>query len=391
MTLSNSRIEHFFSLWLLFGLLLYVCGFFLAPSSKSQYLTLYIGLILPTLYFSFFHFRSYYLSNNRRLLWLLLVLVLLYLPSAWVATDVVDTLRKNLKGVLLVLSLALAVYHLSCRWPNIYQALPTLLLASSITALALYFVAFSQSGQLPHGTPGLGNLADNPNEAGLALSVGLLLLTVHLIKKPSAIGALVVIPFLFAIYFAYSRSAMLALAVALPFAVLFELGKSRLACLWMLTVAFTGIIILLLMAGGMLNADRLLTHRPSLWMEFLDKNPGFHWLWGAGLSGSITIFSETLNQKLEPHSLYFALVLRGGLISLGLFICLVIASVRQHGKKPSTGSIWLYILLFGLTAQCFEGVYPVRPPNSFWLYTWLPLLMLFLTCKPKSGRPDAAQ
>ncbi|MED5431913.1 MAG: hypothetical protein VX920_06220, partial [Pseudomonadota bacterium] len=113
MTLSNSRIEHFFSLWLLFGLLLYVCGFFLAPSSKSQYLTLYIGLILPTLYFSFFHFRSYYLSNNRRLLWLLLVLVLLYLPSAWVATDVVDTLRKNLKGVLLVLSLALAVYHLS--------------------------------------------------------------------------------------------------------------------------------------------------------------------------------------------------------------------------------------------------------------------------------------
>ena len=99
MSSLETRTDRFFSVWLITGFLLYAFGFFLAPSSKAQYLTLYIGLILPALYFSFFHFKQYYLENNRALLWILFITIALYLPSAWADGDTQDTLRKNLKGV----------------------------------------------------------------------------------------------------------------------------------------------------------------------------------------------------------------------------------------------------------------------------------------------------
>ncbi len=91
-----SMSERVFSNWLIIGLLLYVCGFYLAPSSKAQYLTLYIGLILPALYYTLFHFRRYFLDDQRALLWVALITIALYLPSLWVDGDVLDTLRKNL-------------------------------------------------------------------------------------------------------------------------------------------------------------------------------------------------------------------------------------------------------------------------------------------------------
>ena len=131
-----------------------------------------------------------------------------------------------------------------------------------------------------------------------------------------------------------------------------------------------------LMLQGVLDAERLLSRRPSLWGEFLSHFSNFNLLWGSGLAGSITVFSEVQGAKLEPHSLYFALVLRGGLLAAAFYLILVTLAIRKSASSSSADSIWLYILLFGLITQGFEGVYPVRPPNSFWLYTWLPILML---------------
>lgn len=167
--------------------------------------------------------------------------------------------------------------------------------------------------------------------------------------------------------------------------VLFQRGHDKLAGTWLVLCLLAGMSIIGLMWAGYLDAERLLSKRPSLWGEFLEHYPNFNPLWGSGLSGSVTVFSEVQGKKLEPHSLFFALMLRGGLFSIGLYCALIVLATRKHGRQVSQQSIWLYILLFGLTTQFFEGVYPVRHPNSFWLYTWLPILMILL----KNDKKDA--
>jgi O-Antigen ligase len=373
---DESRTYRFFSVWITSGLVLYLCGFFLAPSSKAQYLTLYIGLILPALYFSLWQSKRYFLSDDRTLLWVLAITLALYLPSLWVTGDVLDTLRKNLKGVLFVMSLAVAVRHLHIHHPALAARIPAILFASSLVALCLFYVVLAQQGLLSQGNIGMGNLGDNPNEAGLALSVGLLILAVHLIKQPRVTGLLLAIPLIIAIYLANSRSAMLGLAVTLPFAFLFERQQRKLAIAYLIACAIGAGIMIALMLQGVLDAERLLSRRPSLWGEFLSHYSDFNLWWGSGLAGSITVFSEVQGIKLEPHSLYFALVLRGGLLAAALYVILVALAICKHASSAPANNIWLYMLLFGLVTQGFEGVYPVRPPNSFWLYTWLPILML---------------
>ncbi len=381
----QTRTERTFSAWIIIGLVLYLCGFYLAPSSKAQYLTLYIGLILPSLYFALFHFRRFFLDDQRRLMWVALISVALYLPSIWVADDALDTLRKNLKCVIFILSLAIAVRHLHLASPQMSSHLPQILLASSVAALLLFYIVLAQEGLQTDGNLGMGNLGDNPNETGLALSVGLLILTLSLASNPRQIKALLIFPFLVAIVLANSRAAMLGLAVSLPFAVLFERSHNKLAITWLALCISGALAIVGLMLAGYLDAERLLSKRPSLWGEFLSHFPNFNLLWGSGLSGSVTVFSEIQGTKLEPHSLFFALILRGGLLALVCYGALIAMAAIKHGRKASQDSIWLYILLFGLTTQFFEGVYPVRPPNSFWLYTWLPILMILL----KTDNKDA--
>jgi len=387
---DESRTYRFFSVWITSGLVLYLCGFFLAPSSKAQYLTLYIGLILPALYFSLWQSKRYFLSERKTLLWLLIICLALYLPSLWVTEDVLDTLRKNLKGVLFVMSLAVAVRHLYMHHPALAARFPTILFASSLGALCLFYVVLAQKGVISEGNLGMGNLGDNPNEAGLALSVGMLILAVHLIKRPRITGFLLVIPFVIAIYLANSRSAMLGLAVTLPFAFLFERQQRKFAIVYLLASIIGAGVVIILMLQGILDAERLLSRRPSLWGEFLSHYSNFNLWWGSGLAGSITVFSDVQGVKLEPHSLYFALVLRGGLLAAALYVILITLAIRRYASSAPANSIWLYILLFGLITQGFEGVYPVRPPNSFWLYTWLPILMLIMNTK-REYRPRHEQ
>ncbi|MBA4720023.1 MAG: hypothetical protein H2067_02760 [Alcanivorax sp.] len=388
--MSHSSFHfRFFSRWMVLGLTLYLAGFYLAPSSKAQYLTLYIGLILPTLYFTFCAFREHYLTDEKVLLWLLIALIALYLPSLWADSgSLLDTLRKNLKAVLFVLSLAMAIRHLSLYYPLLIQRLPDLLLWCGALALALFFMIFFHDGFRPNGNSGMGNLGDNPNETGLAFSVTLLLVLYRYGEDRNHYWWLLIVPLLAAIYLAYSRAAMLGLAVVVPFAILWRLGLNRTARYFLLGCLAGCVIVIALMATGHLDADSLLSRRPTLWQAFLDKNPHFSWLWGAGLADSITITPEELGQKLEPHSLFFSLILRGGLLALALFAALItLAATKARCRKAGTDTIWLLILFFGLITQFFEGVYPVRPPNSFWLYTWVPLLFLILTTtQPKATR-----
>lgn len=374
-----TRTDRFFSVWITLGLLIYACGFFLAPSSKAQYLTLYIGMILPALYFTSLHFRRYYLTDGRPLAWIAVATIALYLPTLWVGSDVLDTLRKNLKCVIIISSFALAVRHLYLHNEKIAHQIPTILFASSCLALLLFYVVFATEGLQQDGNLGMGTLGDNPNETGLALSVGLLTGLYLCRFQIRWLTLVMAAPFLVAIVLANSRAALLGLTMVIPFAFLFENNHKRTAVTFLAVCALAGAVIIGLMIHGTLNAEALLSKRPSLWGEFLSHFPDFHWLWGSGLSGSITVFSHVQGVKLEPHSLYFSLLLRGGLIALSIFLGLVWAALREHGSNPSSKSIWLYILMFGMITQCFEGVYPVRPPNSFWLYTWLPLLMLLLT------------
>ncbi|WP_300525057.1 O-antigen ligase family protein [Alcanivorax sp.] len=383
-TLNESRTYQFFSVWITSGLVLYLCGFFLAPSSKAQYLTLYIGIILPALYFSLWQSKRYFLSEDRALLWVLAITLALYLPSLWVTGDVLDTMRKNLKGVLFVISLAVAVRHLYIHQPVLAARIPAILFVSSLAALFLFYVVLAQQGLLSRGNIGMGNLGDNPNETGLALSVGLLILAVHLMQQPRFTALLLAIPLIMAIYLANSRSAMLGLAVTLPFAFFFERQQRKLAISYLIACAIAAGIMIALMLKGVIDAERLLSHRPSLWGEFLSHYSNFNLLWGSGLAGSITVFSEVQGVKLEPHSLYFALILRGGLLAAALYALLVILAIRKHVSSSAHSNIWGYILLFGLITQGFEGVYPVRSPNSFWLYTWLPILMLMMKTEKRT-------
>lgn len=386
---AMTRIDRFFSCWLTGGLLLYLCGFFLAPSSKAQYLTLYIGTILPAFYFSIWHFKRYFIENDKTLLGILIVIITLYIPSLWAPTEVLDTLRKNLKHIIFVMSLAIAIRHFTLLHPSEVSRIITLLLLSSIIALGLFYFVLIQRGVMTEGNTGYGTLGDNPNETGLALSVGLILLAKSFMDRPKLAAALLAVPFLAAIYLANSRSAMLGLAIALPLLVLLERERLRLAMVYIIISAIAAAFLVFLMATDFLNAEQLLSKRPSLWGEFLSHYPDHSWLWGSGLSGSITVFSEIQQVKLEPHSLYFSLLLRGGLLALLAYLSLLLIVFRRNLVISKNNTIWLCLLIFGLVTQFFEGVYPLRSPNSFWLYTWLPIFILLIADNKAAERSNA--
>lgn len=86
--------------------------------------------------------------------------------------------------------------------------------------------------------------------------------------------------------------------------------------------------------------------------------------------------------KLEAHSLYFGIAYYAGIYGIAVFLILMKKTVQAGlGSSQMIKIIYLPLLTYGLTVHVFEGVYPIFKPLPFWLFTWLPILILIFSEK----------
>ena len=84
--------------------------------------------------------------------------------------------------------------------------------------------------------------------------------------------------------------------------------------------------------------------------------------------------------KLEAHSLYFGIAYYAGIYGIAVFLILMKKTLQAgFTSSPIVKTIYLPLLTYGLTVHVFEGIYPVFVPHPFWLFTWLPILILIFS------------
>lgn len=365
--------------------LIYLAGFYLAPTAESQLRWFYYSVTVIAFFMLVFKGKAIFSSDKQGgLKWFALISFLLFLPFLWTPdTDYVRTVRIGVERWLFVFSFALAVFYCARRPLLLEKWVPLLLVVCATLALCLLLAKSLWLHQYINAT-GMLLLSGNPNQAGMPLGVGCILslslwFSGRMSVRRNLFWGVLVALFAIGVWITTARSAMLGLVVA---GTLILYLRSRCQFVWLMPVALVALVIAY--ASQQPNpAHYLLSGREPIWSHIWDvfsANPWFGQ--GAQQTYAVILFGDL---KLEAHNLYFGIAYYAGVFGLLVFAMLLWHAVKQ-GRKLSRQMRWIYfpLLVYGLTVHLFEGIYPIYHPHPFWLFTWLPILVLMLSESEKN-------
>jgi O-antigen ligase len=229
-------------------------------------------------------------------------------------------------------------------------------------------------------------LSGNSNQTGMPLGVGCILsLSLWFSGKLSwrrnlAWGVLVLL-FSWGVWITTTRSAMLGLVVA---ASLILYMKTHRKLVWLIPVTLIVAVVSYVCWHWPNPEHYLFSGRVQIWSHIWSVFKLHPWF-GQGAQQTYAVILLG-HWKLEAHNLYFGIAYYAGVFGLLTYAVLLWLSVRQ-GRKLTLQMRWIYfpLLVYGLTVHLFEGIYPIYRPHPFWLFTWLPILVLMLADERKSG------
>jgi len=366
------------------GFLLWVAGFYLAPSSGAQDRIYYNCFVIPFLLLSFFKGKEFALDpryRNQR--WLLFMVFLLWLPVCWGNSDnQLDVARKEFKNLLMIYSILFGTAFLLYRPSSLLKHVQATIVSAAAIAAVLFFhgawQTFHQGSGIGEGLNGYGNLGDNPNETGLAFAAALLVVMHKLpdLRGKKLAGALLfAFAILVALLLTMGRTGMLAVAAGTLASYARYLRARQVAVLFL----SAGAVFLVSLAAFpewysyIIQAG--LSRRPDVWQPRIEDFLN-HPLFGIGLNGEHVRYIPELQKMLDSHNLYIDTALRSGIYGLLVLTGIIVFSVSRGITLPRKESLFLYLLVFGLVSQFFEGYYTLYDPNSFWLFIWLPIAMI---------------
>lgn len=386
-TLHNSvrRVGRYVSfekwqVYLVACFIFFLLCFFLAPTREFRMRWFYYTVTPISAMMLIFRGQKIFAADGEhRLKWFALLTFLFFIPFLWTQdVDYLRTVRHGVERWLYVFSFGLAVFY-CVRSPRLVSYwIPRLLVACGVVALGLLFYNVVTL-QRYHNVVGMLTLASNPNQTGMPLGVACVLcmslwFSGHLSWRRSlAWGGLTAL-FALGIWFTTARSAMLGVLVVGAF-VLYLKTRYK----WVLVLPIIVVIAAIIYVIFNLSHPEhyMLSGRMAIWQhiwEAFKANPWF----GVGAKSSYAVVR--IPQKLEAHSLYFSVAYYAGSLGLVVLFALLWCCVKC-GLRASKEIRWVYfpLLVYGLTVHLVEGIYPLYEPHPFWLFTWLPILVLLMS------------
>ncbi|MEM6709150.1 MAG: O-antigen ligase family protein [Pseudomonadota bacterium] len=370
-------------------LLMLVASFALLPEELQRnwllYLTASVGLMQlldPA------HRRR--LRHHRPGIGLLAILALPVLSLLWASAgadpvDSSDAIKDALVAALCIVGVYVGLAHHESRHPGferrLFHGLVITALTASWIALAIWWFTLRADAPRPR-FEGAWTFINPVHASIFVTSVGVLSIKWWL--DGSDRGGLVALATnltaLVLLSVAGARTA--AAAYVVIFAGLILTHRPRLA----LPIA-AAVAVIVAAAVGVVGLDDLesiwlsrgLSFRLEIWQQVIDQTRDCSVFVGCGLT--TPLFIDTgLEQGERAHSIYLALFYHQGLIGLVvnlLALGLVLRHGLQRGKTP-----WLGMVGCGLLANLTSGDHLLVRAELFWMYFWLPLLVIAGSSQP---------
>ncbi len=364
---------------LLAAFALFNCGYFFIQDYNDHY-RLFARLVFPLGIFA--------LLPGLRMIWrdtlftaLLVYMGYLLLSGLWSAT--LDWYRLGQKTTLCVYLLsfmAMIAYLRHWQAARFDRALQVCVVIAAVVA-AYTMVAFYAREPFPETRlVGLGSLT-NVNEFSVLYGVFCLLAMSYALRSSKLLLAL---PFLLAVaifivfaWFGQSRTALLALLVALAIQIALtglQHSPTRIAL-----AVITGALTFLLFASGSameMALSRGLGLRPEIWAAVWEQAKTAP-LFGHGLVSQLSV---TTSQRdfANAHSAYLQIFWEGGLVGLVLFIGLLGLALQRAWRsgREGQGYTLFCLFVFACLAMTTDLDTLIGRPREQWMLFWLPLGLL---------------
>ncbi|WP_347330615.1 O-antigen ligase family protein [Marinimicrobium locisalis] len=304
-------------------------------------------------------------------------------------------LRWSFETLLLVLVLFLAVPPL-LRDPHFLgRFLLTCIILGSLSALIIFGVFQGFAGRLS-GIGALYQPIEGVSVLIIYLCIGAFLLWQkrnELTWKDQALLFSALILTCACTLLSGSRGPTLALALVVAYALLVGAIAHR---HWKILLAATGCLVIALVGVlwlyGLENLIKVMVERGTsyrllLWSAHL-QHPPESLLFGHGAAtdlestaAGLKIYKESGIGTAQPHNLFIGTFAQTGLVGLGLLLLLLGTVLRGiYTARTSATAKWYMLGIFAavmllVTTNTYTLIISVK---TIWLYTWLPLIFLWL-------------
>ena len=383
--IDRARLKHVYPYALLLVFAVFHCGYFFM-SEYSDHYRLFGRLVFPLGLFTLFAaFRQ--LRDSRLFRWLLAYMLYLLCTAFWAAE--MDWYRLGQKAtisVYLVTLLAITCYLVNWNARLFERFIRFLVLLAAFAAACnmIYFYADAEN-LFPTTRLWLHGSLTNPNEFSniygvfAILAMGWALRAESLAKAlPGGLAALMA---LLLIWLGQSRTAFIALLLALLALTLLS-SRGRRLTHWIIgLVSIAGLSLALLMPEVIEEAMlRGTSFRPEIWLEIW-RHALEAPLFGHGLTPKVAVQFENVRLFETAHNAYLQVFWQGGLLGLGLFLAVLASALRlawQLGSQEGDMTI-LCILLFTMMVMLTGVDTLIERPRDQWILFWLPISLLLAT------------
>jgi O-antigen ligase len=359
---------------------LFIIGYFILPDYNLQY-KFYIRplhiLVLPSIVMLTAAFKE--IKDHR--IFILIIAYMLYMVASGLWSTPFELYRfgQKLATAVYILSFIILTHFLR-SW---YQAgfdrmLRFSVLVAAVSASVSLFVFYSDHAFPSARVTGLGSLT-NVNEFANVYGVYALLAMAYGLKASSlremALYLFLVMVFAGFIWFAQSRTAFVALFMALFFLVMAG-GRQEKFKLMLLVATAAGVFGLAfpeLVEQAWIRGGGT---RPLIWQEFL-KDVVHTPIFGRGINTEVN-YDIGVEHFSRAHNAYIQALWNGGVIGLGLLLLLIASACRQAWRlgRERGDFVILGILLFAIGVMLTGVDTLVERPREQWMLFWFPLALL---------------
>lgn len=367
--------------WLAFGLLIFLIGFFIAPSQHHYKLLATDLLLLPALLAVFAPKHWVKLWRNCRAI-ALIGLYLLYFTLNELHHQTEDAAEYIQWSIYLLLFL----FALSSRLIVTEHRLGQLLLIATLAAAAaaLFAIAYDlKTGifrQPDYRLIGYGALYNPLRSAEVfgAFAVIGISLSIHIesaTARTFAFGAAIIC--FIATVFTGSRSPLLGqLAVGL-YVIAFQIDhRQRLR--WILTISAICVFVLAVFWQEL--STRGTSLRPEIWSYVWQLCQQHPWL-GQGLNHRAEIPTSSGAIFTDTHNLFLNALYAGGVIGFALLVAVfgTFGHLAWQRRHLMLCNLAISLLIYSFITLQFDGGSLLGRPGEFWLLLWLPIALCMRT------------
>lgn len=363
--------------WLPAGLLIFLTGFFWAPSRHNLKTIVYLMLLLPAL-LSLLQWRRLRRLLTESPLPALVAVYLLYLTgTAWWhgQEEAAAFLKWSFFIVLFVWAVGGAMAIDERRLTRLLGCAALVAGVGAVVAIGRDFAAglIDEAGYRLVGYGAFYNPLRSGHLFGAFAVIAAWSAALEQRRGWRVALALAAAACLAAAVLTGSRAPLLAM-LGTALVVTMDM-RGRLRWVSLLLVVALALAVGVLFWGPL--SERGWSLRPEIWAASLGiwlERPWF----GAGLGASLAIPVSTGDVYIDTHNVFLAVLFYGGVVGLMLFAAVfgftLIAGWRARRRAP-LGYLAVALLGFGLLTLQFDGGGVLSRPNEFWVLLWLPVAL----------------